>query len=107
LYVDAFPAPRARARLTVGGGTEPRWAHDGTRLFFRRGPEVHVVALARNGEALEAVSTTRLFAVEGEIRGLDVSADSTRVLVNVAAPGPSPKPMTVLVNVRSLLPSAP
>ena len=46
IYVDAFPKPGNRVRVTTAGGTEPRWSGDGRELFFRRGSEIHAVVLA-------------------------------------------------------------
>lgn len=45
VYVDSFPKAGARIRITTAGGTEPRWSHDGSELYFRRGSEIHAVRL--------------------------------------------------------------
>lgn len=107
IYVDSFPTPGTRQRLTTGGGGDPRWRADGAELFFRRGSEVHVVNLAGPGEIAEAVSSERLFELPTELRAYDVSADGQRFLVNVPKAETSRPPLTVLVNVRSLLRFAP
>ena len=44
IYIDSFPKPGTRARLTTGGGSDPRWRADGRELYVRRGSEVHVVS---------------------------------------------------------------
>jgi Tol biopolymer transport system component len=106
IYADAFPVPGRRARLTVGGGTEPRWGHDGKEVYFRRGTEIHVVRPRISSGRLEALSSERLFDVGGEIRSFDVGPDGNRFLVNRPAPDSAPKPMTVLVNVGSLVRTA-
>jgi Tol biopolymer transport system component len=103
IYADTFPVPGHRARLTVGGGAEPRWSRDGRELFFRRGPEIHAVRLTVSGAALEATSSERLFSAGAEIRSFDVSPEGTRFLVNLPASDATPKPLSVVVNVRSLL----
>jgi hypothetical protein len=104
IYADAFPVPGSRARLTVGGGAEPRWSGDGRIVFFRRGSAVHAVHLGVSGATLEATSSERLFDAGAEIRSFDVTPDGTRFLVNVPAAGAVAKPTSVVVNVRSLLP---
>ncbi len=104
IYADAFPTPGSRARLTVGGGTEPRWGRDDRELFFRRGSEIHAVRLRVAGATLEATSSERLFDAGAEIRSFDVAPDATRFLVNVPAPDAAPKALTVVVNFRTLLP---
>lgn len=55
VYVRAFPGPGARYLVSAGGGSEPRWAPDGRRLFYRSG---RAMIAAR-------VSTVPRFAVTG------------------------------------------
>lgn len=107
VYVDRFPTPGTRARLTLGGGSEPRWSRDGTQIFFRRGHEIHAVTLTRTGDAVTAASSAKLLDAGADIRSFDVTSDGQRFLVNVPASVEENHPLTVLVNVRSLLPSAP
>ena len=40
IYIDSYPKPGSRLRVTTAGGTEPRWHRDGTELYFRRGREL-------------------------------------------------------------------
>jgi Tol biopolymer transport system component len=103
VYADAFPSPGRRARLTVGGGTEPRWSRDGSELFFRRGSTIHAVRLRASGAALEAASSEQLFDAGADIRSFDVTAGGTRFLINVPTPAAAPRPLSVIVNVSSLL----
>ena len=107
IYVDAFPTPGRRGRLSVGGGTEPRWMRDGTGLFFRRDAEVHFARITFDGGAPEAVSSERLFDAGADIRSFDIAPDGKRLLLNLPVPDTRAAPLTVLVHVRSLLPSAP
>src|SRR6266404_3982964 len=37
IYVQPFPGPGPRTRLTSGGGIMPRWRGDGRELFFING----------------------------------------------------------------------
>jgi hypothetical protein len=39
IYLQSWPAGRARVRATFGGGQRPRWGRDGT-LYFQRGNTV-------------------------------------------------------------------
>ena len=50
IYVDSFPKPGTRVRVTTAGGTEPRWSNDGRELFFRRGSAIHAVRFASDRE---------------------------------------------------------
>ena len=90
IYLDAFPKPGARVRLTTAGGTEPRWSADGRELYFRRGAEIHAVVF--NG--LEVRSIARLFDAGATIRAYDVSGG--RFLINVPAAGQSAAPITLI-----------
>jgi serine/threonine protein kinase len=40
VYVRPFPGPSARYLVSAGGGSEPRWAPDGRRLFYRHGRQL-------------------------------------------------------------------
>ena len=108
IYVDSFPLPGRRGRLTIGGGTLPRWRGDGSEVYFARGSELHAVALSLDGERPEATSDARLFDAGGDIRAFDVTPDGQRFLVNVPSPRRRPQPITAIVNWRSLVdPPAP
>jgi hypothetical protein len=106
VYVDTFPLPGHRARVSVGGGTEPRWTSRGGTLLFRRGAELHRVRLTFEGGVPLAASSERLFAGGADIRSYDVATDGRRFLLNLPTHAPRDVPLTALVNVRSLLPSA-
>lgn len=80
VYLDSFPKPGNRMRITTAGGTEPRWSSDGRELFFRRGSAIHAVVLA----GMEVRSTMLLFDAGATIRSYDVSRDG-RFLINVPA----------------------
>ncbi|HYE86131.1 MAG TPA: hypothetical protein VEA16_07235, partial [Vicinamibacterales bacterium] len=80
IYLDTFPKPGARVRLTTAGATEPRWSAGGNELFFRRGTAIHAIALNR----FEVRSLTALFDAGAPIRSYDVSRDG-RFLINVPA----------------------
>ena len=107
IYVDSFPTPGTRARLTTGGGVEPRWRGDGGELFYRRSNEMHVVNPIGPDGITEAISSERLFEVPTDVRSYDVSSDGQRFLLNVPKAESERPLVTVLVNVRTLLRFAP
>ncbi len=93
IYVDTFPKPGTRVRVTTAGGTEPRWSDDGRELFFRRGSAIHSVRFAtgsRRSNRLRSCSTSAQ-----TIRSYDVSRDG-RFLVNVAATSQAAAPPTIV-----------
>jgi Tol biopolymer transport system component len=95
IYVDAYPTPGARVRVTTAGGTEPRWSTDGNELYFRRGSEVHVVQFESNRRDIRSIS--RLFDAGQPIRSFDASRDG-RFLVNVPISNNSPGQITLISN---------
>lgn len=102
IYVDTFPQPGHRSRLTLGGGSTPRWRGTTREITFRRGREIHAIALAPAGGSLEAAATTKLFETAGDIRSYDVTSDGTRFLVNLPAAATAP-PVQVIVNWQTML----
>ena len=94
IYLDTFPKPGARIRVTTAGGTEPRWRGNGREIYFRRGPEIHAVEMSGR----EIRSSTRLFDAGATIRAYDVSADGTRFLLNLPASSAAPRAATLVIN---------
>jgi hypothetical protein len=95
IYVDTFPKAGSRIRVTTAGGTEPRWNRDGAELFFRRGSEIHVVKLNRQGGSVTVGAMDRLFDAGAPVRSYDVTADG-RFLLNLPADTKSRSPITVV-----------
>ena len=93
IYVDTYPQPGTRLRVTTSGGTEPRWSTDGRELFFRRGSALHAVRFRDR----EIESITPLFDLGNPIRSYDVSRDG-RFLVNLPAASQPAAPPTMISN---------
>lgn len=102
IYVDQFPTPGRRARVTLGGGLEPRWRADGRAVFFRRGEALFEVPLTFGAGAPEAQPALRLFAIDREIRAYDTGRDGGFVL-NVAAPAGRVAPPAAVLNWQGLV----
>jgi eukaryotic-like serine/threonine-protein kinase len=84
IYVDTFPTPGARVRVTTAGGTEPRWATNASELYFRRGSAIHVATLSGAGGRMEVAALNQLFDAGAPVRSYDVSPDG-RFLLNLPA----------------------
>lgn len=102
IYVDRFPRPGTRVRLTADGGTDPRWRADGRELVFRRGDALYAIALAADVDALEATATTRLFDAGPDLRAYDMTRDGQRFVLNRPMPGQAPPAVRVVVNWAAL-----
>lgn len=94
IYVDTYPKPGTRVRVTTAGGSEPRWSADGRELFFRRGSHIHAV---RFGADRQVESVLQLFGLENPIRSYDVSRDG-RFLLNVPASAQQRTRVTIVNN---------
>lgn len=103
IYIDTFPRPGRRARLTLGGAAEPRWRRDGRELYFRRGSEVHVVRLDLQDGRPVPLSTARLFDAGAALRAYDASPDGQQFLLNLPAPGTTREPLQAIANIADLL----
>ncbi|MGE3190618.1 MAG: TolB family protein, partial [Vicinamibacterales bacterium] len=104
LYLDSFPRPGARVRLTLGGGSDPRWRGDGRELYFRRDGAIFALSLDLSGTTPALGATTRLFDAGPDLRAYDATADGRRFLVNVPAAAATAPDITVVVNWPSLAP---
>lgn len=100
IYIDSFPKPGTRVRVTTAGGTEPRWRGDGRELYFRRGAEVHAATLRTSAAGVEVTGTSRLFDAGAPIRAFDAARDGMRFLVNVPADGSSSTVVSIAINWR-------
>ena len=100
VYVDSFPKPGTRMRVTTAGGTEPRWiATD--ELFFRRGSEIHRVdvetrSFNRAAHHSRSTAMNRLFDAGAAVRSYDVSPDGRRFLINLPASSATRAPITLV-----------
>jgi hypothetical protein len=45
IYVRPFPDSGGKWQVSVGGGTEPQWSHDGRELFYRTGEKMMAVEI--------------------------------------------------------------
>jgi serine/threonine-protein kinase len=88
VYVQAFPNPGAKYQISRDGGTEPLWAKNGLKLFYRNGDKMMSVAIDAKGDDIEARVPTLLF--EGRFAAspgtmgdawYDVSPDGQRFLM--------------------------
>jgi Tol biopolymer transport system component len=93
VYVAAFDGTGGKTRVSTGGGNEPRWAPDGSVLFYRSGDSILSVALGAGPDprpqAPKVVFTDPLMP-EGWAKhpNYDVSRDGRRfVIIEKAIPG--------------------
>ena len=100
VYVQAFPGPGARQQVSVGGGSQPRWAPTGTELFYVS-PDLTLMSasITAEGTELQVRSPVRLFqsrAFQGDSH-YDVSIDG-RFLLNVPVADQTAASISVVLN---------
>ena len=106
IYVQAFPGPGGRARVSTEGGMQPRWRRDGKELFFvAPGNRLMAVPVApsSNGQAPNFGAPVALFAARLTLMGSPkhqyaVAPDGQRFLMVVSADETIPSPITIVQN---------
>ena len=49
-----------QVRVSLEGGMEPRWSHDGRKLYYRAGGDVFAATIAESGGAIEVLKRERV-----------------------------------------------
>jgi len=107
VYVQPFPGPGSKARVSNGGGAQPRWRGDGREVFYREqtGKVVAVPVAVRDG-AFEVGTPQTLFATRmNPTPGtqFDVTRDGQRFIVSVPVETEGASPLTLVLNWPALL----
>lgn len=111
VYVDRFPNRGAKRPVSTQGGRWPRWARDGTELFYLS-PENQLMAVAIKAaqDRLEIGVPRPLFAIRPrppirlDAYPYDVSPDGQRFVVNALTDDTTSTTITVVLNWTAGLP---
>ncbi|HKN69290.1 MAG TPA: hypothetical protein VJW73_23585, partial [Gemmatimonadaceae bacterium] len=86
VYARAFPALGGVFQVSAGGGDEPLWSRDGTRLYYRSGREFIAATLSIGERELHVARREKLFEgdyVTGDVHASwDVAPDGRFLVVN-------------------------
>ena len=108
VYVDAFPEPRGKIRISTAGGLYPQWGAGGRELFYvSPDNKLMAVSLKPAGDSLEPSAPRELFVLPPLFLGVNVSpyqatGDGQRFLV-LTGDEHATQPLTVIVNWPALL----
>ena len=84
IYVQSFPDLTDKVAISSGGGSNPRWSHDGRELFYRSPGRMMRIQVNLEG-GFRAGATETLFDTDldsGRLLGTyDVTADGLRFLM--------------------------
>lgn len=98
VYVRPFQHPGPAVRVSIAGGSQPRWRRDGQELFYvAPDGRLMAVALRERGDSLEVTAPVPLFQT-GRINGYDVSPDGRRFLLNHARVDARTLPAVLMLN---------
>jgi hypothetical protein len=102
VYVQPFPGPGAKWRVSRDGGQYARWRGDGKELFFVAGDRALMAVDVVGGQTFAAGDPRPLFPIHPRARTLDypydVTADGRRFLVSVTSGEEAAVPITLVVD---------
>jgi WD40 repeat protein len=102
IYVQSFPQPGGKVRISLDGGDGPIWwARAGRELLYVHGPTVMSVPVATGVDFLPGTPRP-LFTHPPGVTSGDVMDDGESFLVSVAA-GSRPRDIQIIANWRALL----
>jgi eukaryotic-like serine/threonine-protein kinase len=114
VYVQPFPlAASGKWVVSNGGGSQPRWSHDGKELFYFTPDEtLMAVDVNTSGGTIQLGAAKALFRAPilggsgggpGNSWRWDISRDDKRFLINTALDDTATSPVTVLLNWQSAM----
>jgi eukaryotic-like serine/threonine-protein kinase len=101
VYVQPFPKPGMKQRISVAGGSEPKWRRDGRELFYLTADQNLMALEVKSGTDFEAGIPRRLFQthVAGVARNhYAVATDGQRFLFDTISDPKGLEPITVVLN---------
>jgi eukaryotic-like serine/threonine-protein kinase len=102
IYVDSFPEPTGRVRISTDGGEYPEWGPGGRELYYvSRDSKLMAVSLKMGTGALEPSAPRELFSLRAVDTGnnpYEVASDGKRFLVGATPQRQAAQPLTVIVN---------
>jgi Tol biopolymer transport system component len=111
VYVQSFPSPAARQVISVRGGAEPVWRHDGRELYYLAADRaLMAVDVSTAGETLRVSRPRVLFRppVAGALNDYRshyaVTRDGERFVIDGIDAESTSRPITILSNWTALLP---
>jgi Tol biopolymer transport system component len=101
VYVQSFPVPGRKVRVSLDGGEFPRWTDGGRQLEYGAGGERIAVAVEA-GEEFQPGSPRKLFTVPRDVTGGASVGDGSRALVSIAT-GSRPRDIRLVLHWTALL----
>jgi len=100
IYVQLYPGPGRRDRVSPNGGTEPNWSKDGSELYYRQGNHIMAVAF-QSGTPFSFSPARSLFeyrnADSSQPPSYDVAADGRFLMVKNSDPQAAARSIVVTI----------
>jgi Tol biopolymer transport system component len=109
VYIDSFPQPSTRSRVSMDGGNWPKWRSDGKELYYLAPDRKLMASTVTTGEAgLSFEQAVVLFEGPGVTPDytrtqFSPSADGSRFLFSARVEDRTPAGLTVIINWPALL----
>jgi eukaryotic-like serine/threonine-protein kinase len=105
VYLTSFPETGERIRVSVSGGSRPRWKRDGREIYFMSADSEMIATPVRLAPSVEIGQPRPLFRIDpAGWRDYDVTPDGERFLAVVVVPVQDADAIAVTANWLSLLP---
>jgi Tol biopolymer transport system component len=107
IYVQSFPVPGGKVKVSRSGGSHPSWGKDGRELYYVSADDKLMAVPVQSGAEISAGTPVALFEIGSYGRRNNVytyqpAVDGQRFLVIKALDNPSTRPLTLLQNLTSL-----
>jgi len=109
IYVQSFPVPGERRRITTSGGVGAQWSRDGRELLIWTGGSLttqvgpFLSADVQTTPTFRAGTPRLLFTPRPDLLGIAATRDLKRFLTAVPVEGASPPSITVVMNWKAML----
>ena len=84
MWIQSFPDPGVRKKVSIDGGAFPRWSRDDKELFYFQRGVVMSVALKPSGSSLTAAAPAPLFPRAGNNTVFSISPSGRFLLQRTA-----------------------
>jgi len=101
VYINSFPVPGQKCRVSIDGGFNPGWTPDGTGVRFVTPGGKFVVASVRTEPSLRTGIPEELFSIE-DVRAGDIGPDERALVIKPASEAREASVTVVLNRFRQL-----